>query len=29
MGPERFTEVVRRDMERWAKLIRDNGIKAD
>jgi tripartite-type tricarboxylate transporter receptor subunit TctC len=29
MGPERFSDVVRRDMERWAKLIRDNGIKAD
>jgi tripartite-type tricarboxylate transporter receptor subunit TctC len=29
MGPERFTDVVRRDMERWAKLIRDNGIKAN
>jgi hypothetical protein len=29
MGPERFTDVVRRDMERWGKLIRDNGIKAD
>jgi hypothetical protein len=29
MGSERFAEVVRRDMERWGKLIRDNGIKAD
>jgi tripartite-type tricarboxylate transporter receptor subunit TctC len=29
MGPERFAEVVRRDHERWGKLIRDNNIKAD
>jgi tripartite-type tricarboxylate transporter receptor subunit TctC len=29
MGPDRFTDVVRRDLERWGKLIRDNGIKAD
>lgn len=29
MGPERFTEVVRRDYERWGKVIRDNNIKAD
>jgi tripartite-type tricarboxylate transporter receptor subunit TctC len=29
MGPDRFAEVVRRDHERWGKLIRDNNIKAD
>lgn len=29
MGFERFTEVVKRDHERWGKVIRDNNIKAD
>lgn len=29
MGSERFTDVVRRDHERWGKVIRDNNIKAD
>ena len=29
LSSERFTEIVRRDYERWGKLIRDNQIKAD
>jgi tripartite-type tricarboxylate transporter receptor subunit TctC len=29
LGPERFAEVVKRDHGRWAKVIRDNNIKAD
>jgi tripartite-type tricarboxylate transporter receptor subunit TctC len=29
LGPERFTEVVKRDHARWGKVIRDNNIKAD
>jgi len=29
LNSERFTEIVRRDYERWGKLIRDNQIKAD
>jgi len=29
LAPERFADVVRRDHERWGKLIRDNNIKAD
>jgi tripartite-type tricarboxylate transporter receptor subunit TctC len=27
--PEQFAEVVKRDHDRWGKLIRDNNIKAD
>jgi len=29
LNSEKFSEVVRRDYERWGKLIRDNQIKAD
>ncbi len=29
MGPERFNELIRRDSERWAKIIRDNNIRAN
>lgn len=29
LGPERFAEVVKRDHARWAKVIRENNIKAD
>jgi len=29
LSSERFTDIVRRDYERWGKLIRDNQIKAD
>ena len=29
MGPERFNELIRRDSERWAKIIRDNNIRAE
>jgi tripartite-type tricarboxylate transporter receptor subunit TctC len=29
IGPERFGEIVRRDYERWGKLIRENNIRAD
>jgi tripartite-type tricarboxylate transporter receptor subunit TctC len=29
LSSERFTEIVRRDYERWGKLILDNQIKAD
>jgi hypothetical protein len=26
---EGFGEIVKRDLERWGKIIRDNNIKAD
>ena len=29
MGSERFNELVRRDSARWAKIIRDNNIRAE
>ena len=29
LGPDRFGEIVRRDYERWGKLIRENNIRAD
>lgn len=29
MGSERFNEIVRRDSARWAKIIRDNNIRAE
>jgi len=29
MGPERFNELIRRDSERWGKIIRDNKIRAE
>ena len=29
MGPERFNELIRRDSERWGKIIRDNNIRAE
>ena len=29
MGPERFNELIRRDSDRWAKIIRDNNIRAN
>lgn len=29
LGPERFGEMVRRDYDRWSKLIRENNIRAD
>jgi tripartite-type tricarboxylate transporter receptor subunit TctC len=29
LGYPRFNEVVARDLERWGKVIRDNGIRAD
>ena len=29
LGPEPFAAVVRRDHERWGRLIRENNIKAD
>jgi tripartite-type tricarboxylate transporter receptor subunit TctC len=29
MSPEEFTQLVRRDQERWMKLIRDRKLKID